>query len=144
MGTISVEIKGTQALIRNLDKFANDIENILEEEIAKAATNIYNQATADTPEDFGILKGGNQWQAEGLEAVVKNTIHYAPYVEFGTGGLVDVPEGLEDYAIQFKGQGIRKINLTPRPFLFPAFFDEIPELEKRINDRIKSSINNKF
>jgi hypothetical protein len=45
---------------------------------------------------------------------------YAPFVEFGTGGLVEVPTELQEQAIKFKGQGIKKINLRARPFLYPA------------------------
>ena len=55
-----------------------------------------------------------------LTAQVGTRVHYAPYVEFGTGGLVQVPKGLESYAMQFKGKGIRQINMRARPFLFPA------------------------
>ena len=45
---------------------------------------------------------------------------YAAFVEFGTGRKVKVPKGLESYAMQFKGKGIREVNLPARPFLFPA------------------------
>ena len=45
---------------------------------------------------------------------------YAPFVEFGTGGLVNVPNELKDQAIKFKGKGIKQVNLRPRPYLYPA------------------------
>ena len=45
---------------------------------------------------------------------------YAAFVEFGTGRKVKVPKGLENYAMQFKGKGVREVNLPARPFLFPA------------------------
>ena len=49
--------------------------------------------------------------------------HYAPYIEFGTGTEVDLSDlneiGIpESYALQFKGRGIRKVNLPARPFFF--------------------------
>jgi hypothetical protein len=59
-------------------------------------------------------------------------------VEFGTGGTVNVPAGYEDFAMQFKGKGIRKINLKPRPYLIPAFESEIPILRKNIQNVIKN------
>jgi len=62
-------------------------------------------------------------------------------MEFGTGGLVDVPSGLEDYAMKFKGAGIKQVNLFPRPFLIPAFkkytTKMLEELEKLDLDKIK-------
>ena len=58
---------------------------------------------------------------------------YAAFVEFGTGALVNVPAGLEDYAIQFKGKGIKQVNLPARPFLFNSFFEE----KKSLIDNIK-------
>lgn len=66
-----------------------------------------------------------------MEATAGTGVHYAPYVEFGTGTMVKVPAGLEDYAMQFKGQGIRQVNLPARPFLFPAMESERkPYIEK--------------
>ena len=47
-------------------------------------------------------------------------VKYAPYVEFGTGSQVVVPDGLKDYAIQFKGRGKRKVNNRAQPYFFPA------------------------
>jgi hypothetical protein len=69
---------------------------------------------------------------------VGSRLKYAPYVEFGTGGTVNVPAGYEDFAIQFKGKGIRKVNLRPRPYLIPAFESEMPILRKNIQNVIKN------
>lgn len=60
------------------------------------------------------------------------TVKYSPYVEFGTGGLVDVPQGLEDYATQFKGEGLKQVNLPARPYLFNSAFEETKELTERL------------
>ena len=57
-------------------------------------------------------------------------------MEFGTGALVNVPAGLEDYAIQFKGKGIKQVNLPARPFLFNSFFEE----KQSLLDNIKKVI----
>jgi hypothetical protein len=67
-----------------------------------------------------------------LEAEGRSDAEYSAYVEFGTGGLVDVPTGLEGYAMQFKGKGIRQINLAPRPFFFPAAFKHFKLLMEKI------------
>lgn len=54
------------------------------------------------------------------EVIVR--VAYGPYVEFGTGAKVQVPSEIKDYAMQFKGAGIRQVNLPARPYLYPAFF----------------------
>ena len=69
-----------------------------------------------------------------LTYTVEAKAKYAPYVEFGTGGLVDIPTGYEQYAAIFKGKGIRKVNLRARPFLIPAFENEVPQLMKRLKE----------
>ncbi len=86
------------------------------------------------PVDLGILKASINGEVDGLNGIVGSTVRYSPYIEFGTGGLVDVPAGLEDYAMKFKGAGIKQVNLFPRPFLIPAFKKHttimLTELEK--------------
>lgn len=47
-------------------------------------------------------------------------VKYAPYVEFGTGTRVSVPEDVKEYAIQFKKAGLRKVNNRAQPYFFPA------------------------
>ena len=59
---------------------------------------------------------------------VVNDMPYAAYVEFGTGGAVKVPAGLEDYAIQFKKPNRQNISMPARPYLFPAFFEKKAQL----------------
>jgi hypothetical protein len=57
---------------------------------------------------------------------------YAPYVEFGTGGTVSIPKGFEAMAGRFKGKGIRKINLRPRPFFIPSYLEGIQQYPKTL------------
>jgi hypothetical protein len=83
------------------------------------------------PVDKGFLRGKMRVNIghEELGGSVEFGTNYAPYQEFGTGKYVfknysqynRALEGLEDYASQFKGKGLRKVNIYPQPFLFPAF-----------------------
>jgi len=98
--------------------------------------NIETEAATLAPVDLGILKASINGEVDGLNGIIGTPIKYAPYMEFGTGGLVDVPAGLEDYAVKFKGAGIKQVNLFPRPFLIPAFkkhttimIDELKKLD---------------
>ena len=57
---------------------------------------------------------------------------YSAYVEFGTGGTVSIPKGFEEMASKFKGKGIRKINLKPRPFFIPSYLEGIQQYPKTL------------
>jgi hypothetical protein len=103
---------------------------------------IQSKARRDVVVDNSTLRSSIQLKevntGDKIMYTVGSRLKYAPYVEFGTGGTVNVPAGYEDFAIQFKGKGIRKINLRPRPYLIPAFESEIPILRKNIQNVIKN------
>lgn len=123
---LEVKVKGNVA--RVLAKIPKEAEAIMEEEIAAAIVDIEREAVMSAPSDLGALRASIKGDSKGMEGAVSVGVNYAPYVEFGTGGKVDVPVGLEDYAIQFKGKGIRQVNLPARPFLFPAFFNQTEKM----------------
>jgi HK97 gp10 family phage protein len=120
-----MEIKGLNTVLSNLRKYGQEAEKDIEAVTEQVARNIEKyakqtvvvgetgklgqsiQAVKDTPLNWTIEAGGV-------------LAPYAPFVEFGTGGLVEVPTELQEQAIKFKGQGIKKINLRARPFLYPA------------------------
>src|SRR5690606_16361151 len=82
-------------------------------------------AKRNTPKDLAKLAQGIQVFEDTLKANqgiryrVVATENYSAYVEFGTGDRVEVPPGLEDWAMQFyvNGQG----STPAQPFLYPAF-----------------------
>lgn len=118
MAKIKMSVKQNKAYYSNLSKvMREDVEGFLDVAIQNTASEAVSQAPSQTT----FLRNSMFKYVEGLEGTVGFSQHYAPYVEFGTGGTVDVPSGLEDYAIQFKGQGIKQVNLPPRPFLYPAW-----------------------
>ena len=122
-------------------KFAEKYKEQYVDILTETVQNIETEATAMAPVDLGILKSSINGEVEGMNGIIGTPIRYAPYMEFGTGGLVDVPEGLEDYAMKFKGAGIKQVNIFPRPFLIPAFKKHtakmIEELKKLDLDGIK-------
>ena len=142
---VSFKIEGLDALIKRLGKLPIEIEKEVAEEVNASALSIQNKAkksVAANSTDNGTLLGSIQLVSvlkdKRILYTVGSRLKYAPYVEFGTGGTVNVPAGYEDFAIQFKGKGIRKINLRPRPYLIPAFESEIPILRKNIQHVIKN------
>lgn len=54
---------------------------------------------------------------------VFTNVNYAPYQEFGTGRFapMGILPGYESYARQFKGRGIRKVNIYPKMYFFPHY-----------------------
>lgn len=142
---VSFKIEGLDALIKRLGKLPIEIEKEVAEEVNASALAIQSKAkksVAANSTDNGTLLGSIQLVSvlkdKRILYTVGSRLKYAPYVEFGTGGTVNVPAGYEDFAIQFKGKGIRKINLRPRPYLIPAFESEIPILRKNIQNVIKN------
>lgn len=111
-------------------------------EISASCDNIVIKAVNDAPADEGGggagLKGGISKRPSGkIQFDVVSARDYSAYVEFGTGALVRVPSKLQDYAMQFKGAGVRDVNLPARPFFFPAFESERVELIKNIKNVLK-------
>ncbi len=142
---ISFRIEGLDALIKRMGKLAPEIAKEVAMEVNASALAIQSKArrsVASNSTDKGRLVGSIQLKeinkGDKLVYSVGSRLKYAPYVEFGTGGTVNVPAGYEDFAIQFKGKGIRKINLRARPYLIPAFESEIPILRKNIQNVIKN------
>jgi HK97 gp10 family phage protein len=119
-----MEIKGLNTVLSNLRKYGQEAEKDIEAVTEQVARNIEKYAKQNAPTDLGKL-------GQSIQAVKDTPLNwaieaggvlapYAPFVEFGTGGLVEVPTELQEQAIKFKGQGIKKINLRARPFLYPA------------------------
>ena len=123
---ISIKIKGEKELIAKLKRFGVEGENVIEEQIVDTGTLIANEAKSNA-RGKGIFDNGQLVQGIFFEPInkffgrVRSTMFYSPYHEFGTGGLVDVPPEWYDVAIQFKGKGIKQVNIRPRPFMYPAF-----------------------
>ena len=139
---ILFRIEGLDALIKRLGKLAPEIAKEVAMEVNASALAIQSKARRDVVVDNSTLRSSIQLKeinrGDKIMYTVGSRLKYAPYVEFGTGGTVNVPAGYEDFAMQFKGKGIRKINLRPRPYLIPAFESEIPILRKNIQNVIKN------
>ena len=142
---ISFRIEGLEALIKRIGKLAPEIAKEVALEVNASALAIQTKArraVASNSTDKGRLVGSIQLKetnkGDKITYTVGSRLKYAPYVEFGTGGLVSVPAGYQDFALQFKGTKGYKINLRPRPYLIPAFESEIPILRKNIQKVIKN------
>lgn len=133
---LNIQIEGASALIRGLTALSGVVEQIVGEEIEAGVQDIRTDAVMFAPVDTGRLKASIEAEASGLYGEVKTDVGYAGHMEFGTGGEVDVREGWEDIAEQYRGQGKRTVNIAPRPFMRPALEKNAPKIIERINDRI--------
>lgn len=135
---LDIQIEGIEKALKDLKDKAQGLEVNVDNEmngfiIDVNAEQKKNCLAAIQTNYNSRLVNGNQFDtSKKLDKLLFNDVEYSPYVEFGTGTLVDVPPGLEEIAIQFKGMGIRKVNLPARPFFFRAFFEQKTKLIENI------------
>lgn len=141
---IKVSVTGNKAALKNIDSRIKGMSEAVQDAITLSTNDIYEEADAKISAitDLGGLKAGLNkdvlYEKNVTIGEVEVRKNYAAYVEFGTGTLVDVPAGLEEYAMQYKGKGIKQVNLPARPFLFPAFAKAVVELPKEIEKQLKA------
>jgi hypothetical protein len=123
-GNASEMKKQVEALIKRAAKESG----MLAEQLAKAK--------APVKYGFHAQNIGHEEINDGFGTKLYANAKYAAYLEFGTGGNVDVPKGFEDLAIGFKGKGVRKVNLTARPHIIPAALKARDFFERQIRKGI--------
>jgi len=135
--SFSLNIKGIKGVQDALKRKEKAVTTELDLEMNAYVIDIEAAATRKAPVDTGKLRQGFFIDtSKKLNKSVGNSKEYAAYVEFGTGALVNVPKGLEGYAMKFKGKGIKKVNLPARPFLFNSQRELFPKFLKRIKNII--------
>lgn len=137
---VKVEIKGLKELNVRLNPKRVVTEVDAEVKAAgKEFAKLANQSAAAQFGDKGILLGGIQpiKNPPFLQSGAESNARYSAYLEFGTIQHVNVPPDLKDYAIQFKGQGIRKTGgIIARPYFFP----QQPIVQTNLIKRIKAIV----
>lgn len=134
---MGITLEGNQAFFRKIKNFSKDTEQIVHEELTVALDNIYNESLRKAPADMGGgggIRGSAYKDQKGLDGEVGYRNEYAPYIEFGTGSQVDIPQGLEEYAMNFYVSG--KGRLPASPYLFPSWYKETVEFLKRLRSQI--------
>lgn len=141
----------SKSTIKGLNKVLNDLKklgDVAEKEIGivtkSNAKEIEAMAKSKAPVDNGFLR--NQIGTREINKTTQGifaSARYSAYMEFGTGGLVEVPQEMTDIAIQYKGKGVKKINIAPRPFLYPSFVTGRKQYLEDLKDLLKQ-LTNKF
>ena len=142
---VKIDQSDLSKLKRKLDNLRTFESKKLSNELGRTGFDIVKLAKRSAPVDKGSLKQSIGLQKSGKSITVFANAHYAPYVEFGTGGMVDLDDmkklGIpESYAQQFKGKGLRDINLPARPFFFSSARVGFKNLLNRLNGEIKKAI----
>jgi HK97 gp10 family phage protein len=122
-------------LLNQIDSFGEDAQRLAVAITNSTAESIVADAKQKVVVDLGQLRQsiGNTTASVGNNrSFVFANAPYSAYVEFGTGGKVSIPKGFEQIAIKFKGNGVKEINLRPRPFLIPAYLIGIASYGKKL------------
>jgi phage gpG-like protein len=138
----SIELKGLQGVINDLKKEGGRIAQDVDDELSAGMVLMERSAKRLAPVNTGTGRLRSSITASRVEFLAWELVaqvDYAAYVEFGTGGkeFVKIPPGLESYAANFQGRGIREVNLPARPYFFPSVFAYNIEIAKGIKDILK-------
>lgn len=119
-------VKGLTKLIKDLARLGDAVDKKVAATVEASARELESDAKQLAPVDLGKLR-----QSISAEKITEKTwkvyanstglAPYAAYIEFGTGGKVSVPSELAEMADKFRGKGLKKIDLRPQPYLYPAF-----------------------
>ena len=89
-----------------------------------AIRRIERMAKASAPVDNAFLRSSihSEISRLGMGGSVYTARKYAPYQEWGTGSKVQVQTFVKQMfgvdSMEWKGRGIRKVNIKPQPYLF--------------------------
>ena len=144
-----MSVKINQSDLAKLKSKLNNLrafdKKTLSNELGKTAFDISRKAKQAAPVDKGTLKQSIRTELKGKTVEVIAGAHYAPYIEFGTGGQVRLDDMLElgipaSYAEQFKGKGLKNVNLPARPFFFSSARVGLKNLLVRLNNELNKAI----
>ena len=136
----SAEVRAAleQAKARALEIIGGKIESYAKQELSRPKS---GHKTAPDPRpnvDTGALRNSITHAVDGDTVIVGSSIHYAPYIELGTGKEYSPPpEWMENNAEQ--GAGIRKGGIKAWPFLRPAVENHTNEYKKVIETELKNA-----
>ena len=119
-----MKIRGITSVTARFKRLSKQAELQVKSSVVRNTDQIYAEAVANVPVLDGYLRGsGNtsyqDGQLTGIVAFGGNAAPYAPYVEFGTGSGVVIPQGFNAFAMQFYVNG--KGTMRAQPYLIPAF-----------------------
>jgi hypothetical protein len=145
MAGLTFKINGLD--LTKLKEYAAEVQSLVQDEMDVTAYDIQAEQKSLAPVDLGALRAGIATVHNGNKIESVSSAEYSGFVNFGTGTFVDVEppintgslenfyiqrEELAAYALQFKGKGIRQVNLPPREFFFSPIYRNFGLMLERI------------
>lgn len=117
---MNINIIGLDKLIKDFEQKPVQFKKEVTDVLRNGAKTFVRNAQRDAPRDMGFLANLISFMQVGeLTFMVISASRYSPYLEWGTITRVSVPGDQQEYAIQFKGKGIRKNGgIFPHPYFF--------------------------
>lgn len=138
---MSIKVQGINKAIREIEKYNREVVADTVDAMNIAMINVQSEAKRLAPVDTGRLRSSIVTTKAKQSNLVAKTIvnaNYAPFIEFGTKSMVEIPQGLEEYALQFKSSvGNIGGGIKAQPFLFPAWEKERPKFEKAVKELLQ-------
>lgn len=142
-----VKVTGLKKTIDSLRKFGDESDKHIRTAVYSTAQsfeqNAKNLAPVNKIVGYGGTLKGNIAASKVTDThyqIVSGEL-YSAYMEFGTGGLVVVPEVFKQIAETWRGAGIKKINIQPQPFMYPSYLKAKVQLPKELNDALNRLTN---
>jgi hypothetical protein len=150
MITVGINKQEIDRIAKKAKKYGKEMKLLVAKDLAKSAYAIDRNAKANAQRKFTDLGGivsqirTRPLSADKLTWINISGAKYSAFVEFGTGKSVNLNNLVKagfppEWAMQFKGRGVKKLNLQPRPFFFLAIKNEQPKLIKRLEQTIKDN-----
>jgi HK97 gp10 family phage protein len=135
---VNAKLKGVDKLLKDFREFGKEGEKEFGSITKLTAKDIEGNAKINAPIDLGKLRQSiHAAKLAALRYEVNVGVKYGAYMEFGTGTKVTVPSELKEVARHFIGKGVKKINLRPQPYLYPAFIRGRMQYLKDLKESIK-------
>lgn len=138
------QIKGLNSLMKKLDRLGDDSHKSLKVGIKQANKMVQGEAKGLAPTgDSGLLKNSIKEKVEEKTGIiigkVSTNLHYAPYVEFGTGqrgeGSPSPPKSPENLNYRQDWAG-----MDAQPFLYPALKNNKGKVLDTVKEQLKKDI----
>lgn len=136
------KVKGVDALMKRLRAMDTRIQNEAKDVVQDVAQAIASDASRNAPPSFPIAATPFN-KGFSARVIVGGGGNLAAYREFGTGlsaaeYVPTLPKEWQAIAMSFYVNG--KGTMVKRPFLFPAYQKNIPDLEKGLSEVLEKAV----
>ena len=135
MSNVEVTLTSNAEAIR--EATAEAIKTALEAVGAQAQGNASAKITANGTVETGTLRDSIDIEVQDQELYVGTNVHYAPYIEFGTGIHAESGGGRQTpWTYQKDGKWYTTVGQMPAPFLRPAMQDHLEEYKQIFEEEL--------